>query len=290
MIKSINFKDRFYEFQKTNILNDKFLIQLCATSCGGYCEQFKNGNGRRVQLSGDQVQLSVSSHFSFNKKDFYFTRCYTDYKPDTERLDKKQDIVKYANKVKKALQQNTFDQQLPLFVFFNSDIKFENKDFNDYQIEMLTKRDYGYNNCLLIKSHFDPSIDFFIVSELNSFMERDNKHHTQNVKNFQKAKNILNEFVNNLGYENLFYSLSNFKFMLFKEKRKLNLEFLQQQNKILIAILFDILMRSLMLNKNNPFDCFGTVFVNYELQQKNLDLLLSFCQKYFKNLQFMCYK
>jgi len=86
-----------------------------------------------------------------NNKIFHFVRCYTNYQLDTKDLDKKQDIVKYANELDKNIEDKK--TILPLIAYYNNYTEFE----CDCSTNNLNSRSLGYSNCLIVKNKFGAS-------------------------------------------------------------------------------------------------------------------------------------
>ena len=294
MIKSIRFKNVCEKFKKgINYTNNVDVIEACATCFGGFCNAFDKGTGRRIDLPQNETEIDISTHAIVNDRNFYFTRCYTNLRSDTESLDEKQDIVKYAKQLQKKLDDKKEAKKvnLPLFVYYNESIDFVPIEVDISDVECCTNRTVGYSNCLIVKDHFNCSQQMFAISNF-LYWQKDNFNiKDQFYYNFQSLTKILNCFLNHFNFKSLRYDIIKKSLILNDSKKDIKFEDLDSDKKIMIAIILDILMRTIILNPTSKkiLDTYGVVCVSYCLKQKDLDYLNNFIMKNFHNFQIICY-
>lgn len=278
MINYITFNNCDEKFNQYNFIADEKTIEICASSLGGFCDFFDNGNGRRV--STNETELTVSTNLIINDIDFSFSRCYTNDRLDTQKLDKKQDICKYAKKISKIINKDD-SIKLPLIAYYNNEIEFESIKVDFFEIESFSDRSYGYKNCLIANKHFNITQKTFAIGEYIYFQSKENN--IVFYKEWNKIKKILLNEIKKINFDNIFYDVIKMEIMLKRKNEFVSLNSLSENKKIYIITILDILMRSFILNKSID-KVSGYVFItyNYNYLKNNL---ISFIKKYYKQVQ-----
>lgn len=286
MLKSIRYNDICQKFHRgINKINDDEIIDYAITSFGGFTDSFVNGVGRRIDLNQDDCELSINTVAEINQKTFHFVRCYTNYQFDTKQIDKKQDIVKYAVKLNQSIDDCKI--VLPLIAYYSNNIDFsDNMYFNNFT----DSRDIGYANCLIVKNKFAPTQDFF---KFISFLtwQKDNARIKDVISNnYHIAISYINKTIKNIGYEGIVFDTTKDSLMVYKKSNFYKLSQIDKDERIYISIIFDIIMRCLILNplKPNPFQVDGCIGITYKFRQKKLfNKLINCLCKQLPNVQFL---
>ena len=79
MIKYMRYKENCFKFHNgINFIDDFNVVEYAGTIFGSFTNAFKHGNGRRIDIPKDEVEIAMSCCASFNKKTFNFTACAID--------------------------------------------------------------------------------------------------------------------------------------------------------------------------------------------------------------------
>lgn len=285
MLKNIKYNDVCQKFNRgINRINNEEVIDIAITSFGGFTDAFENGVGRRVQLKENECQLSVNTVAQINNKMFHFVRCYTNYQLDTKDLDKKQDIVKYANELDKNIEDKK--TILPLIAYYNNCTEFE----CDCSTNNLNSRSFGYSNCLIVKNKFGASKQFYKMLSYMCWQKRMMNIDDNFTKFYQIAVKNICKGLDKIGFNGFVYDPIKDLFFVSKNKTMIQLSNISKDNKIFFAILFDLNMRCLMLNPHNksPFKVEGCVGITYKFEKNNLLTTLScLLSKQFSKIQIL---
>lgn len=295
MIKYIRYKENCFKFHKgVNILHNFDEVDYAGTIFGGFTSYFKHGNGRRLDVPADEVEVSMSCCTSFNKKTFNFTRVYTDSRTDTEEFDKRQDIVRYAKKCEKNITENKEEVIFPLICYYNNETKFNNLVAVLSNVDSVTSRDYGYNNCLIVYNKFDAAQQYFAVSSYLAWQHDINKSNKHFVKKYKTTLKYINDIIGKIGYSDFKYNLVKQSITVLKNGEEICLKDIENKDEqIYICIVFDVFVRNLMLNMNqsiNVEDTEGVVVISYNFEDNRmLDNLVSSIHNRLDNVQIIVY-
>ena len=287
MLKNIKYNNIYQKFHRgVNRVNNDQIVDIAITSFGGFTDAFTSGVGRRVEISNDIVELSVNTVAEINNKTFRFTRCYTKYQLDTKELDKRQDIVKYANELDKSLDSNK--NELPLIAYYNQLTEFE--DITSYSRNDLTDRSLGYSNCLIVKNKFFPTQDYFKYISFIVWQKEIVSNIDNSVNNYRIAMNNINKVVKKIGYDSLVYEPNKDCLMLVKNDKMIELSKIDVNDMLFVAIVFDLNIRALILNpkSKNSFNVNGCVGITYKFDNdKKFFDLINILSKQFNKVQFL---
>ena len=295
MIKYIRYKENCYKFHNgINMVSDFNIAEYAGTIFGGFTVNFKHGNGRRLDIPSSEVEVSMSCCASFNKKTFNFTRVYTDVRTDTEEFDKRQDITRYAVKCDKNISDNKEEVILPMFAYYNNETKFNNLVVSFSNVEVLTDRTYGYNNCLIVFNKFDASQQYFACSSYMAWQHDICNTNDEFVNKYKKTVKNINDIIGKIGYSDIKYNMIKQAITVKKDDNEIAIKDIEDKDEqIFIAIVFDIFVRNLMLNHLQNIDVEdteGTVVISYKFKDNFLEYLINSVSGKLRNLQIIAYK
>lgn len=289
MLKNIKYNSVCQKFHRgINRIYNNEIIDIAITSFGGFTDAFTEGVGRRVEIKEDECELSVNTVAEINNKIFHFSRCYTHLQLDTKDLDKKQDIVKYANELNKSLK----DQKiiLPIIAYYNESTEFEDSYSRYSQNNTMSNRDCGYSNCLIVKNKFNPTQDFFKIISFIAWQKSNMNIQDDLVNHYYTAINHISNALRKIGYDGIVFDPVNDCLLVSKNNEYIELVKLKKDYQIYTAIVFDLNMRSLMLNPYcyNPFNVEGCIGITYKFEKdKMLSNLVCTLSKQFPKIQIL---
>lgn len=287
MLNTVSYNKVRYKFHNgVNRIDDYNIIDYSLTSFGGFTDGFNQGTGRRIELPTNEVELTVNTHASFNHKHFYFARCYTAYRIDTTDLDKKQDIVKYTAQLTKDIDSSK--TILPIIAYYNNESEFVVDDINFNSLDIVSDRSYGYSNCLIVKNKFEASQKFYTIMSFINWQKHNTNNNSIELKNYNLAVEYLNNCLRQIGYDKIYYDFVNKKLYVSSYK-DIDIETLNVEIQIYIGIMFDILMKAIMLNpkNNNPFNVEGCIGITYPFNIFYKNKLIDNITKIFPNVQLL---
>jgi len=297
MLKYIRWRENYIKFHNGINYSDNYdIVDAAGTIFGGYTGAFAKGHGRRIDLPKDEVEISMSGCVKFNDKTFNFTRVYTNARIDTDDMDKRQDITKYASKLEKAFngtKEEDKDVKLPVFLYYNDESKYDFTQVKMEENEVLTDRTLGYANCLIVLNKFEVSQKFIVLASFIAWQmdiaEKDNKMSRQ----FKQAIKNINKGIAKIGYSNIRFNLQLNDITVEKSGNEIALKDIKDADEqMFIAILLDVNMRSLILNvsiMDNVFESEGCVVISYNFDKTLINPLVNNIHECFPKLQLIVY-
>lgn len=297
MLKYIRYRENYIKFHRgINFYENYDIVDAAGTILGCFTGSFLKGHGRRIDLPKGEVEIAMSGCIDINDKIFNFTRVYTNVKTDTDDLDKKQDIYKYATKLEKELSSTKEEEKnvkLPIFLYYNDETKYEPIKFRFDENDVVTNRTLGYSNCLIVFSKFDASQKYMAFGSFIAWQSYLSNLENKVSNNFKKAIQNINSCIEKIGYKNIKYSIIKNEITLEKNGEEIALSSIKDvDDLIFISIVLDINMRSLILNgsvMDNSFDADGCIVITYKFKKSILLTLTNKINEMFPNCQLIVY-
>lgn len=298
MLKYIRWRENYIKFHNgINYSNDYDIVDAAGTIFGGFTGAFAKGHGRRLDIPQDEVEISMSGCVKFNDKTFNFTRVYTNLRADTDDMDKRQDISKYASKLDKAFSGTKEEEKnvkLPIFLYYNDELKYNSIQVKMEENEVILDRTLGYANSLIVFNKFEVAQKYLVLASFIAWQMEIADSENKLSRNFRKAIKNINDAIKKIGYSNIRYNLEKNDITVEKAGKEIGLKDIKNNNdKFFIAILLDINMRALMLNVSfmeNVFDAEGSIVISYIFDKEILTTLVNKIHESFPNLQLIVYE
>lgn len=299
MLKYIRWRENCFKFNSgINYFDDYDVVDAAGSIFGGFTGAFTKGNGRRIELKDDDVEISMSGSAKFNEKVFNFTRVYTKLRAETDEMDKRQDITRYGKKLNDAITGTKEEEKnfcLPLISYYGTEIKYEPVfTIRMDEKDVINERTNGYASCLIVYTKFELIQKYFVIGSYLAWQqELSNKNNSFSV-NYKKSIKQINELISKFGYSNISYSFELNDICVEKEGNKIAIKNIEDdKEKLMVAVVVDVYMRALMLNSNymeNTFDTEGCIVFSYEFGKDMMKKIVNNIRQSFPNVQLIIYE